>query len=109
MPRSGRHMTRPPACGILRQRQNGPYDAGHVRSGGRVVGFPPFLAIRPFGCRSVMKNSTDALTSEEKVPLGQRLFDNVFLLLGAGLVIMLVLYTGWGLWEITSLREGTLP
>jgi hypothetical protein len=56
-----------------------------------------------------MKNSTDALTSEEKVPLGQRLFDNVFLLLGAGLVIMLVLYTGWGLWEITSLREGTLP
>ena len=56
-----------------------------------------------------MKNSTDPLTSEEKVPLGQRLFDNVFLLLGAGLVIMLVLYTGWGWWEITSLRDGTLP
>jgi hypothetical protein len=46
---------------------------------------------------------------EEPVPLGQRLFDNVFLLLGAGLLVMLVLYTGWGLWEITSLPAGTLP
>jgi hypothetical protein len=46
---------------------------------------------------------------EEHVPLGQRLFDNVFLLLGAGLVIMLLLYTGWGLWEITSLPTGVLP
>ena len=45
----------------------------------------------------------------ERLPLGQRLFDNVFLLLGAGLVIMLVLYTGWGLWGITSLPAGRLP
>jgi hypothetical protein len=45
----------------------------------------------------------------DEVPLGQRLFDNVFLLLGAGLLVMLVLYTGWGLWEITTLPEGTLP
>ncbi|HEX6211816.1 MAG TPA: hypothetical protein VF136_13630 [Methylomirabilota bacterium] len=43
------------------------------------------------------------------VPLGQRLFDNVFLLLAAGLLIMFVLYTGWGLWEITSLPQGRLP
>jgi len=47
--------------------------------------------------------------AEQRVPLGQRLFDNVFLLLGAGLVIMLVLYTGWGLWEILSLPVSRLP
>ena len=45
----------------------------------------------------------------EHVPLGQRLFDNVFLLLGAGLLIMLLFYTGWGLWEILSLPAGNLP
>jgi hypothetical protein len=45
----------------------------------------------------------------EPLPLGQRLFDNVFLLLAAGLVVMLVLYTGWGLWEIASLPSGPLP
>jgi len=44
-----------------------------------------------------------------EVPLGQRLFDNIFLLLGAGIVVMLVFYTGWGLWEITSLPSGPLP
>jgi hypothetical protein len=32
----------------------------------------------------------------------------VFLLLGAGLVIMFLLYTGWGLWEIYSLPQGPL-
>ena len=42
-------------------------------------------------------------------PLGQRLFDNVFLLVGAGLLVMLVLYTGWGLWEVTSLPPSPLP
>jgi hypothetical protein len=46
---------------------------------------------------------------DEPVPLGQRLFDNVFLLLGAGLLVMLLLYTGWGLWEITSLPAAPLP
>jgi hypothetical protein len=56
-----------------------------------------------------MKNSTGSSTDAEPVPLGQRLYDNVFLLLIAGLVIMLLLYTGWGLWEITSLPEGPLP
>jgi hypothetical protein len=45
----------------------------------------------------------------EQVPLGQRLFDNVFLLLGAGLLIMFVFYTGWGLWEILTLPAGPLP
>ena len=47
--------------------------------------------------------------SPDDIPLGQRLFDNVFLLLGAGLLVMLLFYTGWGLWEILSLPAGTLP
>ncbi len=45
----------------------------------------------------------------EKVPLGQRLFDNVFLLLALGLIVMLVVFTGWGFWEILTLPQGTLP
>jgi hypothetical protein len=47
--------------------------------------------------------------SDDDLPLGQRLFDNIFLLLAAGLVVVFVLYTGWGLWEITSLPPATLP
>ena len=47
--------------------------------------------------------------NEEVVPLGQRLFDNVFLLLVAGIVVMAVIYTGWGLWEIMTLPPATLP
>jgi hypothetical protein len=45
----------------------------------------------------------------EQMPLGQRLYDNWLLLMIAGLVIMVVLYTGWGLWEIMTLPQGTLP
>jgi hypothetical protein len=43
------------------------------------------------------------------VPLGQRLFDNPFLLLLAGIVVMVLFYTGWGLWEVMSLPQATLP
>jgi len=46
---------------------------------------------------------------EEEIPLGQRLFDNVWLLLVLGLVIMFALFTGWGLWEILTLPPATLP
>lgn len=45
----------------------------------------------------------------EPIPLGQRLYDNVFLLLAVGLVVMFVLFTGWGMWEILTLPAGTLP
>ena len=44
-----------------------------------------------------------------QVPLGQRLMDNPFLLLVLGLVVMVVFYTGWGLWEILSLTPAPLP
>ena len=45
----------------------------------------------------------------EPVPRGQRFFDNIFLLMALGLVVMLVLYTGWGMWEILTLPTATLP
>jgi hypothetical protein len=45
----------------------------------------------------------------EGPPLGQRLFDRPFLLLAAGLLVMFLFYTGWGLWEIVSLPAGRLP
>jgi hypothetical protein len=47
--------------------------------------------------------------SSEAVPLGQRLFDNPLLLLVVGIVVMLVFYTGWGLWEVMTLPQATLP
>ena len=50
-----------------------------------------------------------AAPPDEQPPLLQRLFDNVFLLLALGIVIMLVVYTGWGMWEILTMPKGTLP
>ncbi|HEX9885894.1 MAG TPA: hypothetical protein VGA70_05375 [Longimicrobiales bacterium] len=44
-----------------------------------------------------------------EIPLLQRLYDSPFLLLGLGLVIMLVLFTAWGLWEVMNLPMATLP
>ena len=46
---------------------------------------------------------------EEQPPLLHRLFDNVFLLLAVGLAIMLLVYTGWGMWELLTMPKGTLP
>lgn len=43
------------------------------------------------------------------IPIGQRLYDNVFLLLALGIVIMLAVYTGWGIWELATMPSGTLP
>ena len=45
----------------------------------------------------------------EPVPFGQRLFDNMYLLLALGLLVMLVVFTAWGMWEIISMPKGTLP
>jgi hypothetical protein len=47
--------------------------------------------------------------SSEHVPLGQKLFDNWALLLVAGLLVMVVFYTGWGLWEVLRLQPAPLP
>ena len=46
---------------------------------------------------------------EEEITLGQRLYDRPFLLLGFGLVVMFVFYTGWGVYEVMSLPQAPLP
>ena len=45
----------------------------------------------------------------ERIPLGQRLFDNMYLLLALGVLVMLLVFTGWGMYEILSMPKGTLP
>jgi hypothetical protein len=45
----------------------------------------------------------------EDVPKGQQFFDRPFLLLLLGLVVMFGFYTIWGLIEIMSLPQATLP
>lgn len=44
-----------------------------------------------------------------RVPLGQRLFDSPFLLLLAGVLVMGVFYTAWGLWQVLTLPQAPLP
>jgi hypothetical protein len=48
-------------------------------------------------------------TPPDPIPWGQRFFDRPFLLLFLGILIMAVFFTGWGLWEITSLPPAPLP
>ncbi len=43
------------------------------------------------------------------IPFFQRLYDRPFVLLALGLVVMLVLFTAWGLWEVLTLPAATLP
>lgn len=45
----------------------------------------------------------------ERPPLGQRIYDNVFLLLAVSLLIMFGVFTGWGMWEILTMPPATLP
>jgi hypothetical protein len=45
----------------------------------------------------------------EVVPLGQRLYDNWILLLVAGVLVVSITYVGWGLYEILTLPQATLP
>jgi len=56
-----------------------------------------------------MTNSPPPDATAEKVPAGQRFFDNIFLLLALGLLVMFVFFTGWGMYEIMSLPPATLP
>lgn len=50
-----------------------------------------------------------APASDEPVPLGQRLFESPFLLLAAGMIVMFVFFTGWGILEVLSLDPAPLP
>ena len=53
--------------------------------------------------------ATDPPDPSEPIPLMQRLFDNIWLLLIAGIVVMFVVYTGWGMWELLTMPQATLP
>jgi hypothetical protein len=54
-------------------------------------------------------NKEGAVTEENKPPFGQRLMEKPIVLLVLGLVVMFAFYTVWGLVEILSLPEATLP
>ena len=56
-----------------------------------------------------MAEQPEKSRADADVPLGQRLLDSPFLLLFAGIVIMVVFYTAWGLYEILSLKPAPLP
>jgi hypothetical protein len=56
-----------------------------------------------------METRHEPLSPPPTVPLGQRLYDNVYLLLALGILVMVVFYTGWALWEITTLPQTPLP
>lgn len=45
----------------------------------------------------------------DRIPLGQRVFDNPFLLLVLGLLTTVVFYTAWGLLEMMTMTEAPLP
>ena len=49
----------------------------------------------------------DAARAE--VPAGQRFFDNWPVLMILGILVMVAVYTGWGLWEILTMPKATLP
>ncbi len=44
-----------------------------------------------------------------QIPFGQRLYDQPFVLLVIGLVVMFGFYTIWGWFEIVNLPQSTLP
>lgn len=49
------------------------------------------------------------MSGNEKIPFGQRLMEKPITLLVLGMVTMLAFYTIWGLYEILSLPQATLP
>ncbi|MCB0350389.1 MAG: hypothetical protein KDD38_04345 [Bdellovibrionales bacterium] len=53
--------------------------------------------------------SNDANQTKEEIPALQKLFDRPFLLLFAGMAVMVVFYTVWGIYEIMSMPAATLP
>ena len=55
------------------------------------------------------RSDVDSLKDTEPVPIGQRVFDNMYLLLALGLFVMLTVFTAWGMWEILSMPKGNLP
>ena len=55
------------------------------------------------------QSTQEKAADDEPVPIGQRLYDSPFLLLAAGIIIMVAIYTGWGIWEVMTLPPAPLP
>lgn len=53
--------------------------------------------------------SQDSPDRAESLPLGQRIYDNTLLLFVVSVVVMLALFTVWGLVEVWTLPTATLP
>ena len=47
--------------------------------------------------------------NNSEIPWAQRMYDRPFLLLAAGLAVMFGFYTIWGVYEVLSLPQATLP
>lgn len=56
-----------------------------------------------------MPDQPERREDQERPPLGQRLFDNPFLLLALGVAVTGLFYTAWGLVEILTLPRAPLP
>jgi hypothetical protein len=88
-----------PECPAERPRS----DPGRNGSAGAGPGITPTPMEAP------MDDPVTREEEQEQIPLGQRLYDRPMLLLVAGIVIMAVFYTGWGMWEVLSLTPSPLP
>ena len=56
-----------------------------------------------------MEDEQVSSSTPPDIPFLQRLYDRPFVMLAIGMSIMLIVYTAWGLWEVLSLPEATLP
>lgn len=56
-----------------------------------------------------MEDPRPAPEQPPEAPFFQRLYDRPFVLLALSLIVMVTLFTFWGLWEITHLPTATLP
>ncbi|EKD42004.1 MAG: hypothetical protein ACD_73C00393G0001, partial [uncultured bacterium] len=63
------------------------------------------------GRREPLYNEAKIMVEQNNkdIPLGQRLLEKPFLLLGLGIVIMAAFYTIWGIAEIVTLPKSLLP
>ncbi len=53
--------------------------------------------------------SLDENEKKDQVPFWQKLADSPFWLLILGIFVMVLFYTGWGIFEIMTLPTDTLP
>ena len=56
-----------------------------------------------------MDEATSGQETPAEPPFFQRLYDSPFALLALGMLVMLVLFTFWGLWEVINLPTAALP